>query len=122
MERIEFELNGHTITFDCDARDTRNGFAHDARFCIDYRFWWSSTANYLNRTWEHWRFQSVCLSCVSHEIESRIELLKLQYKIDHSISRLSGKAHKEAFQKIVDSDKWVVLLRDIKKVLIDRCF
>lgn len=46
----------------CIASDTRNGFKHVATLVINGRDVESEKANYLNRTWESFPYQSVMRS------------------------------------------------------------
>lgn len=121
MKLVEFELNGHQIAFYCEARDTRNGFAHDAKFFIDSEYVTTGTCHYLNRTWEYWHFQSACLACCSKMIAYREDSLKRNFKDARGLSRVAGK-NKEELLRIVDSDDFIALLKEIKKVLNERAF
>jgi len=61
MQRFTFKANDHEFEFMCSSRNTRNGFAHDARVFIDGRSYPSdqATCNYINRTWESYCYQTV---------------------------------------------------------------
>ena len=43
----------------CEATDTRNGFKHTATLLVNGNESESVKINYLNRTWERYRFESV---------------------------------------------------------------
>lgn len=118
---IRFEALGHNVEFDCNAREMRSGFAHDATIIIDGWRWRSATCYYLNRTWEAWRFQSVCLSCVANMIEDRIDEIKEKYRGETGVARISGKC-KMIVKDIVDSDEMIILLREIKRILNENSF
>ena len=119
---IKFDVMGHGVMFECSARDTRNGFAHDATMIIDGRRIVSTTAYYLNRTWEHWRFQSACLSCVSDLIQSRVDELRDFYRREHELSRICGPKRKQEVDEIVKCDDQIMFFCEIKRILREECF
>lgn len=113
---INIDVNGHKVVFLCYFRNTRSGFAHDAELFIDGFRYGDATCHYLNRTWERWNFESVCLSVCSSAIERRMATMKDNYKETHGISRLVGE-HKEVYELRVKSDDTINLLKAIKEDL-----
>ena len=118
-EILELETGGHIIKFVCDARATGNGFAHYATMFVDGIECNKGSAHYLNRTWEAWRYQSVCLQRCSEVIDSRSAQLKAEYKRDRGLSSVRGN-DKDELQRIIDADPYVVLMRGAKKALDER--
>ena len=110
---IRMTIDGHDISFVCSSRDTRSGFAHDATIFIDGRDCGTSHAYYLNRTWERYAYESVCLSRVSDLTAARMADLKYDYKISKGLTRLTAK-HKAALDALIDSDEKIALLRKIR--------
>ena len=55
------------MEFICESVDTRSGFAHIAEMYIgnDMYPYGRGRVNYYNRTWECWRYQTVCKSIVA---------------------------------------------------------
>jgi len=119
---IKFVAKNKEILFCCDSRGTRNGFAHDATLFINGIRASEGHCYYLNRTWEHWRFQTVCLTAVQNHIDVRMQDLKDDYKAENGISRVVGDKRKAELQAIWDSDSELILYRDIKQTLRERCF
>lgn len=119
---ISFESKGRNVAFFCSARSTRSGFAHDARLYVDGRQWSVGHCHYLNRTWESYRFQSACLTACNNYIDVRKEDLKDDYKHDNRIARVVGEKRKAELQAIWDSDPDLILFRDIRQTLNERCF
>ena len=118
-EVLELEVGGHIIKFVCDARATGNGFAHYATMYVDGIECNKGSVHYLNRTWEAWKYQSVCLQRCSEVIESRMAQLKTEFKRDRGLDSVRGK-NKEALQEIIDSDSYVILMRTVKAALDER--
>lgn len=118
---IKFNANGHDISFYCSARDTRSGFAHDTRLYVDGHEESVGTCYYLNRTWEHWRFQSVCLTACDNRIECRKDELKEACKYVWNVTRVCGK-RKAALEEIINRDPEITLYREIKKTLHEKTF
>ena len=116
MKIVKFKVKGHRFEFVCDHRNTRSGFAHDATLFIDGCREETATCYYLNRTWERWGYQSVCLECIWKLNKWREELIKEQYKIDNGISRITAK-RKEELEKIIKSDEKIIILEAAKKKL-----
>ena len=119
---IGFEVDGYQVTFSCDARNTRNGFAHDATIFINGRMCKDAHCYYLNRTWEAWRFQSVCLAAVTGLIDQREYDLKEDYKHENGLTRVLGKKRHEELIEKYNSDSLMGLYRKIKKILNERSF
>ena len=114
MKLIKFKTSdGHEIEFICESRNTRHGFAHDATLFINGCETGSASCFYLNRTWESWQYQSVCLNAVYAQILSRRDLIKEDYKDAYDIKRLTKK-HAEALQARTDADNWIKLYREIQ--------
>ena len=121
MKIVKFKTHKRSFEFVCDARNTTNGFAHDATLFIDGCREEMATCYYLNRTWERWGYQSVCLECIWKLIKRREEVLKERYKTYNGISRVTAKRKKE-LEEIIKKDDRIKLLKAAKKVLDERLF
>ena len=121
MKIVKFKTHKHSFEFVCDHRNTTNGFAHDATLFIDGCREEVATCYYLNRTWERWGYQSVCIECVRKLIKWREEVLKEQYRADNGISRVTAKRKKE-LDGIIKKDDRIKLLLAAKKKLDDQLF
>lgn len=97
MKRYEYEIQGRTVTFDCESRKTRNGFAHDAACTVDGRAWYtrSATRHYLNRTWERYPFQSVCGDIVRKELEDNLRDDLARFRDERGYARMTERRRAE---------------------------
>jgi len=77
------------IEFENSSRSTRSGFAHDTKVFIDGQFEVSTSAHYLNRTWESYTYQSVMKQALHLLIEAEKEQLKAEYKQQTGKKRVS---------------------------------
>ena len=121
MKTIRFTVDGKDILFICEARDTRSGFAHDATLIVDGRRLHTSHCYYLNRTWESYAYQTVCVACCSEMIENRMADIKEDYRSDNGIHRVCGKRKAEV-KALCDSDSKIAFLRSVKDVLKTKSF
>lgn len=119
---VKFDVQGHDVQFLCKYRKTRNGFAHDAEMYLDGNWMVDYTCHYYNRTWESWRYQSVCYGCVRRIIWFREQWLKEEYKKANGLSRISGDKHKAALKEMAENDNRMKLLNAILKELDERRF
>lgn len=104
--------NGHEYIFVCQSRGTRNGFAHDCSLMRDGREISKATCNYLNRTWESYRFRTVMKNAIYKLIDERIKEIETKFREDNGIKRMTEKRRKE-FHDIADND---ALIREYKGV------
>ena len=117
MKKLRIFNTGHEVEFLCESRNTRYGFAHDAHLMIDGADWGTDTIRYLNRTWESFAFQTVCMSLCDKVIEGRKWLLKERYKAAHGIAHVATCAHKAALAELIARDKDLALLAAIRTEL-----
>ncbi len=111
--------DGINVTMHCASRNTRNGFAHDCEIFVNDCFFARGTCHYLNRTWECYIYQSVILHTVQTAIDDRIRYLKMRYKNENNISRLT-KAHQAAFACVLDNDSDMLMLSKLKRHFAER--
>lgn len=69
MRIYKVECNNTRFEFICESRSTRHGFAHDCNLFINDSREQTAHCYYLNRTWECWQYQTVCLSAINAELE-----------------------------------------------------
>lgn len=100
-----------------ETKDTRSGFKHTS---ILLRKGGSEIArhncNYLNRTWETYRYQTSMRSVISNLIENLQELALREYKRDNNIGRLT-KQKKDKILKELEKEKQMREYRKIYKEL-----
>lgn len=119
---VKFTVQGHDVQFLCKSRNTRNGFAHDAEMYLDDNWMADYTCHYYNRTWECWRYQSVCFGCVRRTIWFREQWPKKEYKRLNGLSRISGDKHKAGLKEMAENDSLMQLFNAILKELDKRRF
>lgn len=89
MERITERVNGKDFDFYCSSRNTRNGFAHDCELWADGRKIAGETCHYLNRTWEAWQYQTVCLQAVDAIRDEAAEKIRAQLVNENGWKRIT---------------------------------
>ena len=103
MEIKKFNIDGKEVEFVNESFDTRHGFKHVTTMFINNCEYGRNTCYYLNRTWEHYRYQTVMRGCVQKLIEIRIENLKSTFKNQYGYSRMTAKRNEE-FEKWMGHD------------------
>lgn len=113
MRLIKIRDSLHDVSIVCDSRNTRNGFAHDATMFINGCKIASASCHYLNRTWERWTYESVCLACVDSAIEDRKAAIKSEFKADRGLNRVAGKA-KDELAALTAKDLRILTLNEVR--------
>lgn len=100
--------NGFTITLSADSRNTRHGFAHDAKITVmpagtfcGYSV--SAHCYYLNRTWERYTFQTVLMQACHNAMECRADELKPGFMEKNGYKKLTKKRAAE-FTETLNND------------------
>lgn len=90
-------------TFICRWRSNRSGFVHEVElFNINDYCLSTAKAQYYNRTWERYEYQSCMQSAVQNAMDNRKEEIK-EYII-HKIGSVRTKIGKDTLNKAVESD------------------
>lgn len=97
MRIIKINANDNEYEFVCSSRDTRYGFAHDCNLFINGCDYGTTHCYYLNRTWECWTYQSVCMQAMHNVINEYVEREKSAYKDIHGYKKMTAK-RKEDFE------------------------
>ena len=113
MRKININVNDYTFEFICNSRNTRNGFAHDCNLFINDFNITEAHCYYINRTWEAWTFQSVCMNALYDEINDYINRKKTIYCDEHNYKRMTQK-RKNDFEKILEHDDYYNVLMKCK--------
>lgn len=113
MKKIDIKINNQTFTFICSARDTRTGFAHDCTLFINDNEITTSHCYYINRTWERWSYQSVCIESVNNLITDRRERLKNAFMDKNGYKKLTYK-RKAIFDREIYGDDELNTLLSVK--------
>lgn len=116
MEIKNFNIDGKEIIFVNDSHNTRYGFKHTSHLFIDGIEKGDNTSNYINRTWECYRYQSCMLGLVNKLIEKRIDKLKDIFKNENEYKILNAK-RREEFDKYLSSDNLYIFYKQIYDTL-----
>lgn len=110
-----FTLDGSKFDFSCDSIGTRSGFAHIVTLYKDNNEISCGRANYINRTWESYRYQTAMINTVDSAISYRRDRLKYWYKYDHKIPKVSRKIMEEIYEQ----DPFLLLLSKLRKHVME---
>jgi hypothetical protein len=97
------------MEFKNEWKKTRSGFAHITKLFNKGNLLVEVKCNYLNRTWESYRFQSSMKQAVHVAIENEISV----EKTERGIKRLTKKLREE----IVNESKLIQQLKEVQKSL-----
>lgn len=104
MEIKKIEMNGKVYEFVNETKDTRHGFAHVSTLFIDNYEEMKHRCDYLNRTWESYRYQTSMKGCMCDLIEELTERLKEQFMTVNMYGRMTDKRRKE-FETVLKSNE-----------------
>lgn len=104
MEIKKIEMNGKVYEFVNETKDTRHGFAHVSTLLIDNYETMKHRCNYLNRTWESYRYQTSMKGCMCDLIEELTERLKKQFMTANMYGKMTDKRRKE-FETVLKSNE-----------------
>ncbi len=119
MNIIKININGTRFEFVCESRGTRSGFAHDCTLFINDIREQKVHCYYINRTWECWRYQSVCVEAVNAEIQYYTQRMLDKWKGENGYSRMT-KTRKTDFDKYVENIPYIQTLKQCKQELKDK--
>ena len=109
---INKEIEGQKFCFVCSCRSNRSGFVHETdlyRNGINVKH---SKAQYYNRTWEAYTYQTVCRGAVYDMLAQRTDSLKDVFKASKGYKVLSG-ARKDEFKEYLNNDKEMAVLNKL---------
>ena len=95
MRTINIKVNDTDYEFICDSRGTRYGFAHDCHLMVDCVERAIAHCYYLDRTWERWDYQTVCIKAIDELINTLADRKKSQFKADKGYKRMTAKRELE---------------------------
>jgi len=95
MELVEKTIDGVKFTFVNDAGRNRSGFYHDTTLLQNGWEIGHNRAQYYNRTWESYRYQSSMKGAVSNVIKKELLEDFESFKKVHGVSRLQQKTKDE---------------------------
>ena len=118
MERKEIKTPYGNYTFVNETNSTRSGFSHVSKMFIEGLSWpvSSGKCDYLNRTWELYRYQSSMTKAVRRLINERKAIIEADYRQLAGITRMTAKKRDE-LNKIIDADDLIEEYRTLEEEL-----
>lgn len=116
MKIFDITVNGREFRFVCSSRNTRHGFAHDCTLFVNGDDCGESHCYYLNRTWESWGFQSVCIAAINKELQEREMYNRAKWMFENGYKKMTS-TRKAAFLDTLRCDPYYVTCTIIKKKL-----
>lgn len=93
-------INGNEYLFINHFRGNRSGFVHETELYRNDRLIGECKAQYYNRTWECYTYQSVMKSVVSRLLEECREAFQTAWKNEHGIKRLTADKRKTMMEEL----------------------
>lgn len=121
MKIIRIDEGVKEFMFVCTSRDTRSGFAHDCTLFINNVEKSEATCYYINRTWEVYQYQTVCLCALNNVISDYIHLMKERYMQANNYKRMTA-ARAEDFEKTISDNIYLNTLKTVKDQLHNKVF
>lgn len=114
MERREIKTGNGAYTFVNETISTRNGFAHVTQLFTDGVSWPISNArvNYINRTWESYRYRTSMMVAVDKLIDSRKGEITADVADYEGWNRLNAKRREKLDQVFAEDE----MLREYKEL------
>lgn len=109
MDYIEKKIGNADFTFCLNSHSNRSGFVHECDLYMDGRHLASSKAQYYNRTWESYRFQTVMHSAVRNAIDDARERIEDAEKYQRGWKKLTA-ARREEINAIIEQNSGVKVL------------
>ena len=99
-----YTVFGRKYQFICTWRNTHTGFAHDATLLDAHgNNLASGTVHYINRTWEHEPYDTVCSSIACERAQAAYEEIRHAYKAAHGYERMTKK-REQAFENLLNEN------------------
>lgn len=108
--------SGNEYEFFNEAGDTRYGFYHKSKLFINGCLVDTNKCNYLNRTWESYRFQTSMRGCIYNLQNERREYLLDEFKGIRGYKKLTAKRAEE-FEMILKADEKYNELEEVYEAL-----
>ena len=116
MEIKKLTVNGKEYEFVNETVGTRNGFAHNTTLFVNGCRKGNARCNYLNRTWECYRYQTVMMNCVYGLKDREFERIKKEFMESKCYLKLTPN-RKEELLIIIENDDYMKELNEVIKGL-----
>lgn len=117
---ITIDIDGVKYDFKCDYRDTRNGFAHDCTLYVNNEKAATTHCYYLNRTWERYTYQTVCMKALALVIDDHRDTLKEGFKALYGFKKMTAgrtKLFNEKMKKVKKYNNMLACMDTLDKNL-----
>lgn len=109
-------INGKEVTFNCKAKKTKNGFAHECEMHVNGNWYSKVKVNYYNRTWEAYQFQTAMKNAVYDVLEVLYKATEMTLKFSENWKRIS-KGRRETIDCIYNDSSEKQFFDEILKAL-----
>ena len=82
-------INGKDVTFNCKAKRTKTGFAHECELLINGVYFTDVKVNYYNRTWEAYPFQTAMKNAVHDLLDELYKETEMILKEEEGWKRIT---------------------------------
>lgn len=89
MEIRKVNVNGNVYEFVNESGNTRNGFYHKTTVFKNGCEVGSNRCNYLNRTWECYRYQTVMMGGIYNMLDRLVNRLLETFKADNGYKKMT---------------------------------
>ena len=115
MKTRTIKVNGKDYVFICSSAKNRSGFTHDCEMQIGGQSF-THHAQYYNRTWERYTFQSVMKGALYNYKEHIVKCIKENFLEENGYNRMSP-SRKIEFEKILAENPQLKEIDEVKKDL-----
>ena len=118
MDIIYKKIGNAEFEFVVNSRSNRSGFVHECELFLDHKPIAQSKAQYYNRTWESYRYQSVMLSCVYDLLRDAQDNIVEREKERRGWKKLT-QARREEIYPLIEQDDGVQVLKELMSSVKD---
>lgn len=122
MRIIRINKGEKEFMFVCSSRDTRSGFAHDCTLFINNVQKAEATCYYINRTWEVYQYQTVCLCALDNEIKRYIDYKKARFMEANNYKRLTAARADVLYKEYIAPREYFKMLKAVQDQLHNKVF
>lgn len=113
MEIIKKQIGNAEFEFIINSRDNRSGFVHECELFLNGSRIAQEKAQYYNRTWEAYRFQSVMLGCVRDALSAAEAHIKRQEMERRGWQKMTQKRREEV-DPLIEQNSGVKVLKSLE--------
>lgn len=122
MKKIDITVDNKTYTFICEWHNTRSGFAHDCTLFINNSEVTTAHCYYINRTWEVYQYQTVCLCALNNEIQRYIDYKKARFMEANNYKRLTAARADVLYKEYIAPREYFKMLKAVQDQLHNKVF